>query len=198
MPEEEQVELIQIRWKGLGCRDRSGGGAEITDRQEIITSNDPRNLSTIITVGSSDDDNRQTQGQGLRRGYSGRGQADSCVKNLEILHREPKLQAVMCIMTVYTTKSGTSMATPVVSGAIALLATKYPQMSPKDVKLRLYQTANRSCDERNSMCGAVSGFSVDSCIRHRSVFCDTIGRQESKRVGEEDEETGNILLADWY
>lgn len=40
------------------------------------------------------------------------------------------------------------MATPVVSGAIALLLSKYPQMSPKDVKLRLYQTANRSCDRK--------------------------------------------------
>ena len=48
----------------------------------------------------------------------------------------------------YIARSGTSMATPVVSGAIALLLSKYPQMSPKDVKLRLYQTANRSCDRK--------------------------------------------------
>ena len=33
------------------------------------------------------------------------------------------------------------MATPVVSGAIALLLEKEPEMTPKDVKLRLMESA---------------------------------------------------------
>lgn len=41
----------------------------------------------------------------------------------------------------YTAKSGTSMATPIVSGAIALLLNKYPNLSNKDVKIRLKNTA---------------------------------------------------------
>ncbi|MBE5906841.1 MAG: peptidase S8, partial [Lachnospiraceae bacterium] len=36
--------------------------------------------------------------------------------------------------------SGTSMSTPVVSGAICLLLEKYPFLTPAQVKLRLYQT----------------------------------------------------------
>ena len=41
----------------------------------------------------------------------------------------------------YTMKSGTSMSTPIVSGAIALLLEKYPELSNKEVKLRLKRTA---------------------------------------------------------
>lgn len=37
----------------------------------------------------------------------------------------------------YTVKSGTSMATPIVSGAVALLLSEYPEMQPLEVKLRL-------------------------------------------------------------
>ena len=37
-------------------------------------------------------------------------------------------------------KSGTSMATPVVSGAIACLLSKYPDMTNVEVKLRLRDT----------------------------------------------------------
>ena len=41
----------------------------------------------------------------------------------------------------YTMKSGTSMSTPVVSGAIALLLSKYPDMSNVEVKLRLRESS---------------------------------------------------------
>ena len=41
----------------------------------------------------------------------------------------------------YKKMSGTSMATPVVSAAIALLLEKNPDMTPKDVKYCLYKTA---------------------------------------------------------
>ena len=40
----------------------------------------------------------------------------------------------------YTVKSGSSMATPVVSGAVALLMEKYPRITNVEVKLRLRET----------------------------------------------------------
>lgn len=45
--------------------------------------------------------------------------------------------------TMYTSKSGTSMSTPVVSGAIALLLQKFPDMTPREVKIRI---KNRAVD----------------------------------------------------
>jgi serine protease AprX len=42
---------------------------------------------------------------------------------------------------MYTIKSGTSMATPVVAGAIALLLGAYPELSNRDVKLKLRNSA---------------------------------------------------------
>ena len=39
-------------------------------------------------------------------------------------------------------KSGTSMATPIVSGAIADLLSKYPEMSNVEVKLKLRESSS--------------------------------------------------------
>ncbi|WP_333791814.1 S8 family serine peptidase, partial [Muricomes intestini] len=44
----------------------------------------------------------------------------------------------------YIMKSGTSMATPVVSGAIACLLSKYPDMDNVEVKLKLRSSCVRT------------------------------------------------------
>ena len=41
----------------------------------------------------------------------------------------------------YSVKSGTSMSTPIVTGAIALLLQKEPHLTPKEVKIRLKKTS---------------------------------------------------------
>src|SRR5258706_15504688 len=46
--------------------------------------------------------------------------------------------------TNYLRLSGTSMATPVVSGAAALLLEQYPSLTPDQVKARLMKTAQKS------------------------------------------------------
>lgn len=98
----------------------------------------------IITVGSSNDEEESEQFGTLRKNYSGRGPTRECVVKPDLL--TPGSCVISCngryqrTRRAYTEKSGTSMAAPVVAGAIAVLLSKYPSMSNLEVKLRLRQT----------------------------------------------------------
>lgn len=96
----------------------------------------PGNSRKVITVGASDD-NVLVELDGSRiRDYSSRGPTRNCIKKPDIV--VPGSNIVSCSYRGgYTVKSGTSMATPVVSGAVALLLSRYPEMTPREVKLRL-------------------------------------------------------------
>ncbi len=99
----------------------------------------PGQCRSIITVGSIDDYVRQKRG--LKRGYSGRGPTERCVVKPEILAPGTAIKSCSVRGGGYEVKSGTSMSAPVISGAIALLLQKYPNMTPAQVKLRLYERA---------------------------------------------------------
>ena len=100
----------------------------------------PGMSKTVITVGSSDDEAAIRGRIRMGTGYSGRGPTESCIVKPEIV--APGTKVVSCSNRMsYETKSGTSMATPVVTGAIALLLERYPYLTPVQVKLRLYETA---------------------------------------------------------
>ena len=145
--EEEQTELIKLVehvWdEGIVVVAAAGNNGPNENSVTI-----PGVSRTIITVGSSDDSDATVRTQGLKRGYSGRGPTDSCIIKPEILAPGTRITSCDLRDNAYTTKSGTSMATPIVSGAVALLLSKYPNMTPKEVKLKLYRTADRSCDKK--------------------------------------------------
>lgn len=95
----------------------------------------------VITVGCSDDD-REVDVAGSRMvDYSGRGPTSACICKPDIV--APGSGIVSCAPRPggYRIKSGTSMSTPVVAGALALLLEKYPEMNNRDVKLRLRERA---------------------------------------------------------
>ncbi len=123
----------------------------------------PMSISTpgisrkVITVGSSDD-NIAVEVFGTRaKDYSGRGPTPYCIKKPDIV--APGSNIISCNISrflnknagmkyqqtdnpmMYTIKSGTSMATPVVSGAIALLLSAHPEMNNREVKLMLRNSA---------------------------------------------------------
>lgn len=88
----------------------------------------------VITVGTV----REKKNQ---RHFSGRGPTPFCIMKPEII--APGLHIYACNNSTkeYVPKSGTSMATPVVSGAISLLLEKYPHLEPVQVKMKIRQAA---------------------------------------------------------
>lgn len=92
----------------------------------------------IVTVGSSDDGGSTGS---LAKGYSGMGPTECCIVKPEILAPGTNIMSCAKDGTGYVKKSGTSMAVPVVTGALALALEKYPNLTPAELKLRLYERA---------------------------------------------------------
>lgn len=95
----------------------------------------------VITVGCSDD-YKEVDVMGSRMvDYSGRGPTLACVCKPDVVAPGSGIVSCSNQPSRYMSKSGTSMSTPLVSGAIALLLERYPQMTNKEVKLRLMERA---------------------------------------------------------
>lgn len=92
----------------------------------------------IITVGASDDN---SPGRNMPHGYSGRGPTGCCIVKPEIVAPGTNIFSLDYRGNYYVKKSGTSMATPVVCGALALALQKKPQLRPEELKLALCRTA---------------------------------------------------------
>ena len=70
-----------------------------------------------------------------------RSPTECCVVKPEILAPGTAIKSCSSRGNGYEVKSGTSMSAPIVSGSIALLLQKYPDLTPAQVKLRLYERA---------------------------------------------------------
>lgn len=89
----------------------------------------------IITVGSSDDEMKH---------YSGVGPTNCCIVKPEILAPGTKIYSCSNDTKGYVSKSGTSMAAPVVVGAIALALEVNPKLTPVQIKIILYKTVDKT------------------------------------------------------
>lgn len=146
-PAEEQylIDQVEHSWdSGLIVIAAAGNHGP-----EDYTIGAPGNSRKIITVGASDDEKSiYIDGQKIRN-YSSRGPTASCVLKPDIVAPGSGIKSCNAGFkqghpsTYYTIKSGTSMATPIVSGGVALLLQKYPDMTPREVKIRL---KNRAID----------------------------------------------------
>ena len=94
----------------------------------------------VITVGASDD---TTGNVGLPKSYSGQGPTECCVMKPEILAPGTDIVSLDHRGNHYVRKSGTSMAAPVVSGALALALQKNSHLRPEELKVKLYESAGR-------------------------------------------------------
>ena len=101
----------------------------------------PGNSRKVITVGAYA---KTARGQEC----SGRGPTKACVVKPDLV--APGYQIISCNRVSarnrkpYIVKSGTSMATPVVAGAGAMLLSKYPDMSNVEIKLKLRESCRRT------------------------------------------------------
>lgn len=99
-----------------------------------------------ITVGSSDDEQMVSQDGKHFSHYSGKGPTLECICKPEIVAPGTNIISLNSFYRVggkpYSLKSGTSMSTPMVSGAVALLLEKYPEMTNTEVKLRLREKSD--------------------------------------------------------
>lgn len=119
----------------------------------------------VLTVGSMDDRTDETGTYIGKDGYSGAGPTDCCIMKPEIL--APGTNVVSCSMDGrnYIKKSGTSMAAPVVTGALALAFQHAPALTPAELKLRLYESAYpRGAYFKKKSWGMIH---VDNLIRYR-------------------------------
>lgn len=109
----------------------------------------------VITVGASDDNIAVDLMGKSTKDYSGRGPTNSCIKKPDVV--APGSRIVSCNLlkrqniilgfwqnnvNYYTEKSGTSMSTPIVSGAMALLLSQFPNCNNRDVKMKLRDTSD--------------------------------------------------------
>lgn len=104
----------------------------------------PGNSRKVITVGMSEEQNNW---------YSGRGPTSACVCKPDLVAPGSQIWSCNAFFPgerkYYCKKSGTSMATPAVSGAVALLLEKEPWLSNVEVKMRLKDAAHDLGMEKN-------------------------------------------------
>lgn len=135
----ELVEKVEQLWdEGMVVVAAAGNQGP---RPRSITA--PGNSRKVITVGSSD----MLEG---RSGISGRGPTSECVCKPDIV--APGNQIMSCIPGKpysYGVKSGTSMSTPLVSGAIACALEKDPTLTNVDIKTMLMNSAEDMGRPRN-------------------------------------------------
>lgn len=115
------------------CAAGNGG----PDSHSIVS---PGTSRKVITVGAATMGENRYAGGYTKNTFSSRGPTKSCIMKPELV--APGYHIFSCSNTKngYEYKNGTSMATPMVSGAIALLLEQEPDLTNQQVKLRLYHS----------------------------------------------------------
>ncbi len=141
--ESELVMAINSLWDAGLVVCIAAGNEGSSGKHATVTT--PGISRKVITVGSSDDDVMIDDVGRQYLHYSGKGPTKECICKPEIVAPGTNIISANAgyyhKKKPYIMKSGTSMSTPIVSGAVALLLEKYPLMKNTEVKICLRQTA---------------------------------------------------------
>lgn len=122
-------------------------------------------LYKCLSVTAADDNISVELSGNYTTDYSSRGPTPACVKKPDIVAPGSNIYSCRAInrynyrnsKVFYIKKSGTSMSTPIVTGAIALLLSRYPNMTTRDVKLKIYNSSDDiGLDKNQQGCGMLN------------------------------------------
>lgn len=144
-PRDPLVKAVNAVWdRGIIVTVASGNNGP--DKRSVTS---PGTSRKVITVGAADDSNRVQIWSDTLVNFSGRGPTNECVIKPDVLAPGAKIVSTLApgsllsadlsktVDSHYACLSGTSMSTPAVAGALALLLHKYPALSPDEAKLAL-------------------------------------------------------------
>ncbi|MCH5254142.1 MAG: S8 family peptidase [Lachnospiraceae bacterium] len=141
---EELVGLLEAVWKAgivVVCAAGNAG-------PESGTISPLGNSQKVITVGCHEGGyfgNRKN----LCENYSGRGASSMMYRKPDIVAPGTDIKSCHNRGNYYVRKSGTSMATPIVSGTAALMLQKYPYLNNEQVKRKIVYSARDLGDSWN-------------------------------------------------
>lgn len=137
--EHSMIEMVEELWD-MGIVVVAAAGNSGPQKNSVTA---PGSSKKIITVGAFDDATIMKSRAKNLKYYSGRGPTGECVIKPEVVVAGANIVACSNRPNSYSVKSGTSMATPVVAGAVAKILEREPQLTPKQIKMRLKECCEK-------------------------------------------------------
>jgi serine protease AprX len=154
----------------------------------------PANDPFVITVGATDDKNTNSYSDDVMASFSAYGQTSDGVKKPDLVAPGANIIARLVnqnmglalahpankVGTTYFRMSGTSMAAPMVSAAVALLLQDEPNLTPDQVKYRLIATANKNWSGYNATQSGAGYLDVYAAVRGTTTQSANTGLRASQ------------------
>src|SRR5688572_8624641 len=154
----------------------------------------PANDPFVITVGATNDKGTNSLSDDVMASFSAYGQTSDGVKKPDLVAPGTNIVARLVnqnmglalahpankVNTTYFRMSGTSMAAPMVSAAVALLLQDEPNLTPDQVKYRLTATANKSWSGYNATKSGAGYLDIYAAVRGTTTQSANTGLMASQ------------------
>lgn len=144
--QSKMMQAVELLWD-VGITVVVAAGNNGPNRGTITA---PGSSKKVITVGALEDNRRVNINGKYIANYSGRGPTHECIQKPELI--APANEIISCnnsmienMRAAYTSKSGTSMAAPIVAGIIAL----YIQKNICATNIEIKRNLRKTCIDRN-------------------------------------------------